>query len=162
MKKTFRGFTLIELIVVIAIIALIASIILISLNNAQIKSRDTKRASDLSQVVRALELFRANNEAYPDHGGTQFGGCTSSNCLSVLTDELIPTYLSAIPLDPKEGNTPSGYRYCRATNANQGYQIIVRLEKNSGYCTLRTGSPITSPGSSCWTLNGVPDFPYCN
>jgi len=162
MKKLSRGFTLIELIVVIAIIALLASIILVSLSNAQVKGRDSKRASDLAQTVRALELYRSNYDTYPDHGGTQYGGCTSSNCLTVLTDELVPTYLSYIPLDPKAGNTPTGYRYCRPGAGFQGYQIIVRLEKNASYCTLRTGSPVTGAGAACWTSNGIPDFAFCN
>ena len=162
MKKVFRGFTLIELIVVIAIIGLLASIILVSLSNAQIKSRDSKRTSDLAQVIRALELYRANNDIYPAHGGTEYG---CSDCLTTLTDELVPTYMSSIPLDPKAGNTSTGYRYCRASGGWEGYQIIVRLEKNGSYCTLKTGSPIVGSGSSgrCWTAtNGTPDFPYCN
>lgn len=157
-----RGFTLIELLMVIAIIALLASIVLVSLSNVQVKTRDSKRSNDLAQVIRAIEVYRSQNDTYPPHGGAQFGGCTSANCLSVLTDDLVPTYLQSIPSDPKTGNTPSGYRYCRADAPRDAYQIIVRMEKNSAYCTVRVPSPITGPGTSCWTVNGVPDFPYCN
>lgn len=160
--KSQRGFTLIELIVVLAIIALIASVVIATIGSAQAKSRDTKRKSDMAQVVRAIEYYRTENDAYPPHGGTQFGGCTSSNCLSVLTDELVSRYIPAIPTDPRAGNSPSGYLYCRANAPRDSYQILVRLEQNAGYCTVRVTSPISGSGTSCWTTNGVPDFPYCS
>ena len=157
-----RGFTLIELLIVIAIIAVLAAIVLVSLGTAQQKARDSKRTGDLEQVVKALELYRSNNGVYPPNGGTTYGGCTSANCLTVLTDDLVPDYMPSIPTDPKAGNTTTGYRYCRADPPRDAYQIIVRLEENSSYCTVRTSAQITGSGTSCWTVNGVPDFPYCD
>jgi len=160
-SRPHKGFTLIELLVVVAIVSLIISIVMVSLNAAQMRARDSKRTSDLSQVIKALELYRANNEIFPPHGGPQFG-CPSANCLSVLTDDLVPTYLPSIPVDPRTGNTSTGYRYCRADAPRDGYQIIVRLEKNASFCTVRTSSGITGAGTSCWTTNEIPDLPYCD
>lgn len=60
-----RGFTLIELLVVIAIIGVLASIVLASLNNARIKSRDARRITDIKQIQLALELFFDSNNGYP-------------------------------------------------------------------------------------------------
>jgi prepilin-type N-terminal cleavage/methylation domain-containing protein len=160
-----RAFTLIELLIVIAIIGILAAVILISLNSAQKSARDGKRVGDLDQVVRALELYRSdNNDAYPPVGGATFG-CTSHNCLSGLTDDLVPNYLPSIGVDPVEGNTMSGYRYCRpdAPKSTNQYQIIrIQEAGTGGTCTVRGPAPISGSGTTCWTVNGVPDFPYCD
>lgn len=68
MKKNIKqaGFTLIELLVVISVIGLISSGILVSLNSARQKSRDAKRLADVRQIINALELYYADNFAYPD------------------------------------------------------------------------------------------------
>lgn len=169
-RDSQKGFTLIELLVVVAIIALLISIVSISLGTARSKARDSRRVSDLSDVSRALELYRLANDDYPAYQpGDDTYGCGSGSCLAVLTDELVTgnggvggKLLSSIPTDPVHGNTPNGYRYCKAGTGFQGYQIIVRLESKSAYCTLRTAAPITGTGSTCWTTNGVPAYAFCN
>ena len=56
MKKVInRGFTLIELLVVIAIIGILASIVLVSLNSARNKGKDTRVISDVNQARTQLE-----------------------------------------------------------------------------------------------------------
>ncbi|HEX8994286.1 MAG TPA: prepilin-type N-terminal cleavage/methylation domain-containing protein [Candidatus Paceibacterota bacterium] len=93
MKKTFtRGFTLIELLVVIAIIAILASIILASLNQARVKSRDARRIADVKQLQNALELYNNDNGQYP-------------TALAALA----PKYIATIPTDPLA--TTTQYQY---------------------------------------------------
>lgn len=72
MPKTSKrsGFTLIELLVVIAIIGLLSSGILVALNSARSKSRDARRVSDVRQIMTSMELYFAENSAYPDDGGS--------------------------------------------------------------------------------------------
>lgn len=91
-NKTTRGFTLIELLVVIAIIGILSSVVLASLNTARLKSRDTRRISDIKQLQLALALYYdANSSAYP-------------TALSALA----PTYIPVIPTDPVGA---AAYRY---------------------------------------------------
>lgn len=70
-NRTRKGFTLVELTVVILIIGVIATIaapkFFDSLNDAQDKS-----AAQTLQVVRdAIDLFKANNPAYPGADGLE-------------------------------------------------------------------------------------------
>lgn len=63
--KYSKGFTLIELLVVISVIGLLASVILISLNSARAKARDTRRKADIRQMATALELYFDQFGYYP-------------------------------------------------------------------------------------------------
>ena len=63
-----KGFTLIELLVVIAILGLLATVGLSSFRTSQLKGRDSKRKSNLSQIQKALEMYYNDYGQYPDVG----------------------------------------------------------------------------------------------
>lgn len=111
-KKSERGFTLIELLVVVAIIGMLSSVVLSSLNNARVKSRDARRLADLKQLQTALELVYDSTSPveYPD-------------ALSTLATG---DYISAVPTDPRTG---SAYYYDNLTDANAACSVA------SGVCT---------------------------
>lgn len=87
------GFTMIELLVVISIIAVLSAIGVASFTGSQKRARDARRQADLEAVRSALELYRADNPVtgYP-----------------ASTAPLSPTYMSAIPVDPR---TQAAYPY---------------------------------------------------
>ncbi len=60
-----KGFTLVELLVVIAIIGLLSTLAVVSLGSARSKARDARRISDIKQIQTALELYFADQGAYP-------------------------------------------------------------------------------------------------
>ena len=121
---------------VIAIIGLLASIVLVSLNTARQKARDTRRLSDLRQVALALELYVDNNNgAYPIAAVS----CTPGNWQGTMTTCLKGTgaapcnvsYMTEVPNDPMGvGNATYFYSYSSNATGSE-YVLRARLETST-------------------------------
>ena len=85
-NKSQLGFTLIELMVVVAIIALLSSVAMIAAVNAQSKSRDVRRLSDLTQMNTALGLYFSTYYGYPSTTGLPGG--------------IVPAFAAMLPNPP--------------------------------------------------------------
>lgn len=96
MKKNL-GFTLIELLIVVAIIGILAAIAVPNFLNAQMRARIARVESDLKALSTALEMYRADQNSYPnDHDlDNYFGG---ENGLFRITTPV--SYMSSLPPDP--------------------------------------------------------------
>ncbi len=109
LKSDKKGFTLIELLVVIAIIGTLSGLVLVSMTSVRAKARDARRKSDVSQIMKALELYYNTNEKYPLSGGATSpnNGWNNSNDSSWQTlTTALASYIQ-LPKDPV--NTASGW-----------------------------------------------------
>jgi type II secretion system protein G len=114
MKKSVKGFTIVELLIVIVIIAVLAAISVVAYTGTQGRARDSERKSELSNIMKALELYRVDNGGYPrcdTDGAYVAGGSLSSGTLhDCVTDELTPDYIASVPRDPVDV-APKRYYY---------------------------------------------------
>lgn len=129
--KTSAGFTLIELLVVLSIIGLLASILLVALSSARVKGRDSKRVQDANQILKAIELYLADNGNFDTLLATDGKNATlgaqnfrqafyystpthpagvGNNDWSVLQTRL-KAYVANLPVDPKNQYTWVGSNY---------------------------------------------------
>lgn len=127
-----KGFTLIEVLVVATIIAVLTAIGVVSYTNINKRSRDTKRKSDMEQIRSALEMYRADNGFYVATGAPNY---TDASNLSAV---LVPSYMAAIPSDPK--SPTQVYRY-KATDLVSGNYY--------GYCLSSLIEAEVNPTDTC-------------
>lgn len=105
-----KGFTVVEVIIVIIVIAILAAITLVSINNVQQGARDKTLESKVTQVMGALERFKAENSRYP----------TSDELNPTLAPEKITNFgpaASKLKLDTSVFTGPGNsnfYVYCES------------------------------------------------
>ncbi|MEM9336647.1 MAG: prepilin-type N-terminal cleavage/methylation domain-containing protein [Patescibacteria group bacterium] len=113
-----RGFTLIEILTVLVIISILVAIVYSSFEEARENARNKAVQSELKELQLALELYRAQNGAYPVPSATDIGGlgsnCQVSNTAFVATSDhtinlpnkiscrdwmggLVPEYIDSLP-----------------------------------------------------------------
>jgi type II secretion system protein G len=149
-KNSKGGFTLIELLVVIAIIGILASIVLMSVGEARKKANDSGRKAQVQEIMKALELYFADNKQYPV---VPAGGVFLTNV--ALQNTFIGTgsgkYLSMVPPEPER------YYYC---STGDFYLIAVNTEIDKGvtgsdYCNITRGS---GPNFGCTYIGAGSDI----
>lgn len=122
--KKNAGFTLIELLVVIGILAILLSIVLIAINPARQfgQANNTKRRSDVTQILNAVGAFAADKKGVLPAGiplttpAVIGDGTGEANiCADILT-----TYIPALPRDPQV----TGGDVTTCTTYSLGYTIV--------------------------------------
>lgn len=119
-----RGFTLLEILLVVGIIAILAGIVIVAINPARqlAQVRNTERRSDIKQIDSAVKQFYIDKGYYPASttlttslteicatgDNTATVDCDTDNLVDL--SELVPTYITSIPVDPK-ATTVNGSGY---------------------------------------------------
>ncbi len=140
-----KGFTLIELLVVIGILAILLAITLIAINPARQfgQANNTKRRSDILQILNAAHQYVAENQGQLSGDITALAVDTptlfNSTNFPNLCGQLMPTYIPALPTDPSL-NT-SNITSCTGT-WNTGYDIAIDAQKR-----LTISAPTTDNGA---------------
>ena len=149
MNQVRKGFTLIELLATIAVIGIFATVSISALNPQRqlAKARDTQRKTDIYSIASAIYQFASEHSGdLPDTDGNPLtsnfptsptcvgtgGGCFNLGAAGD-TEPVVPTYMAAMPKDPKTG-----------TDANTGY--LVNKDANGRIVLTATGevdNPIT-------------------
>ena len=127
--------------VVIAIIAILTGIIITGLVGSKAKSRDAKRASDLSQISLALEQYFDRCYQYPTAIVGDPTKITSASCPTNNNAQItLGNFISKIPTDP---TTNASYGY--ATNGTPPSDFVL-------YTTFETGNSVMnqSPPNPSW------------
>lgn len=149
-NQTKKGFTLIELLVVIAIIGILSSVVIVSLNNARSKARDSSRKSNAQAMATAFALY--SSEQVPEAAPTvSLTLGTPANCTvaggwyvdTTAGDEVgcpntgannggpnLSVYLATLPIDATDNTY--GYRNDLPASPNSSYCMVVGQENVNG------------------------------
>ncbi len=147
--KTYKGFSLIEILVVVALIVILATITIVAINPGK-NFRDTRnaqRSADVNALLSAVTQYTTDGKELPagilecsttdwkvgSKIGTADGNINLAPLLAGGTDGT--DYMVSIPTDPSVGTAEdTGYVICKigtrvqiaAPNAEDGKEIAVR------------------------------------
>lgn len=123
-----KGFTLLEVLVAATIVLVLTAVGITSYSSVSKRSRDARRASDVEQIRQALEMYRSDFGYYPAINPGAF------NTVQNLGGLLVPTYMAAIPNDPRS------FTYQFQANNSAGLPVRYYGYCLSAYFEITTGS----------------------
>lgn len=153
-KRSVRGFSLVEIMVVISIVVILLSIVFASIAQARQGSRDRKRISDLANIEFALTLEKERNRDYPNtliyDGGVEIGLST------IGINAIIRSGGGNYYIDPSSSGVGGTYGYWYDSNftCSEPNQVVLyakAMERSSSgnftaVCTHN--SPSSIPGGT--------------
>ncbi len=128
-----KGFTLIEILVVVSIIGILSAVLYANFNDARQEARNKSMQAELKNVQLALELYKAQNNRYPDTAsignpcnGTSFGvsWAVSSGCgTTPFISGVVPEFIAELPLHTDSKNSSCEIRYQVESANGEWYKL---------------------------------------
>lgn len=150
MRKNKSGFTIVELLVVIVVIGILASITVVAFNGVRARALQSEKQSKISEVRKALERFKIDNNRYP--GVSEIGGSAGATLIGMSLSAVTPSNADNPSYGIEGGwlgSTDKHFRYMAWPNEDgSGFTC------NSGSCQsylLQYNDPVT--GSSVTFTN---------
>ena len=145
-----RGFTLIELLVVMAIMGILTIITVSQFGTARKKARDVQRKGDLSSLQKALFIYYADYDEFPEYINNSDDNSCSDNSICSQTSEdwcddnsceftdgtpdLEGIYMKVLPVENKSGIDP----YCYVVSVDRKqfalYGVLENINDNDCKC----------------------------
>jgi prepilin-type N-terminal cleavage/methylation domain-containing protein len=130
--RSFRAFTLIELLVVIAIIGVLATMAVVSFGSARVKARDAKRAYEMKEIAKAVEMYYDEYSHYPipvttwtSFDAPSYKDVDITNPAAADITTALRPWLPGGAADPKRTSAnDSGYLY-RQGNSGADFCILI-------------------------------------
>lgn len=80
-KRKQSGFTIVELLIVIVVIAILAAISIVAYNGIQQRANNTAIISAVSQTIKSIQAYYAQEGSYPLSGSSYACVTTVSGCI---------------------------------------------------------------------------------
>lgn len=144
-----QAFTIVELLIVIVVIGILAAITIVAYNGIQSRARDAQRATDVSTIIKTLDMYRTTNSVWPwatpspGEGGWEASTDTAGTFMEYLG-------ISKAPVDPLGNATyryryykyPAGYAGCVASRG--AYYVLILYFENAANKPTGTSLNCTS------------------
>jgi general secretion pathway protein G len=125
MKRNFRGFTLVEILIVVIILGILAAIVIPQFTNASNDARNNSVASTLQTLRGQIELYKIQHTDTPPDQANLVTLLTSktdtTGNVTTATTGFFGPYVQSFPVNPVNGSSAVG----NAATAGNGWVYTV-------------------------------------